>query len=39
MSAFRLNLRDGVGTNLSEKSLSFSFDGKTYRGLEGDTLA
>ena len=39
MSSFRLNLRDGVGTNLSDKSISFSFDGKTYRGKEGDTLA
>ncbi len=39
MSGFRLNLRDGVGANLSDNAISFSFDGKNYRGLEGDTLA
>ena len=39
MSGFRLNLRDGVGTALGEKTVSFTFDGKTYEGREGDTLA
>lgn len=39
MSGFRLNLRDGVGTTLGEKDVTFTFDGKSYSGRQGDTLA
>ena len=38
MSGFRLNLRDGVGTAIGDKSIQFVFDGKPYRGREGDSL-
>ena len=33
---YRVN---GRGSRIGTKSLSFTFDGKTYEGLEGDTLA
>ena len=39
MSGFRLNLRDGVGTALGEKTINFTFDGKSFVGRSGDTLA
>ncbi|MCJ8311155.1 MAG: FAD-dependent oxidoreductase, partial [Rhizobiaceae bacterium] len=39
MTGFRLNVRDGVGNALSEKTITFTFDGKSYEGREGDTLA
>ncbi|MEL6946267.1 MAG: sarcosine oxidase subunit alpha family protein, partial [Pseudomonadota bacterium] len=40
MSGFRLKLRTGVGLRLTdEQPVSFTFDGKTYQGRTGDTLA
>ncbi|MEL6745269.1 MAG: 2Fe-2S iron-sulfur cluster-binding protein, partial [Pseudomonadota bacterium] len=40
MSGFRLKLRKSVGTGVSSgKAVTFTFDGKSYQGLEGDTLA
>ncbi len=40
MSGFRLNLRDGVGTAIdSASTVTFIFDGKSYEGLRGDSLA
>ena len=39
MSGFRLNLRDGVGDALSDETVRFSFDGKSFEARKGDTLA
>ncbi|MDD9910514.1 MAG: sarcosine oxidase subunit alpha family protein [Ahrensia sp.] len=40
MSGVRLTLRPGVGTSIdTDKTLTFSFDGKSYEGHVGDTLA
>jgi len=40
MSGFRLTLREGVGTKIdADESVRFTFDGKSYEGRKGDTLA
>ncbi len=40
MSGFRLTGRDGVGTRVDvAEIIRFTFDGKPYEGLKGDTLA
>ena len=39
MRDMRLKPQNGVGTALGDRTLSFTFDGKSYRGRLGDTLA